>query len=291
MRVLLLAVALALVPARADVLRPDDFPEPLRDAARQIAPVWKDHPDDPSVLYQVAALYARAQHNADALGILARMERTGAGLSPRPRDGFAAIADDPGFQSFIARLHRRHPPVLRANVLRSLAEGDLLGEGMAYSQRTGELYLGSFKRKIIAFKPDGEVRELVPPGRDGFGVAVGVIVGLRVDDRRGELWAVSEVIGEPPPGLVVGVFRFRLPDGALIRAYPVPKEARELLNDLAVAGDGAVYVTSTNNGALIRIDPDTHEVGRSSRPDRSPIPTESPLPPTGTRSTSPGGTR
>jgi hypothetical protein len=37
------------------------------------------------------------------------MERTGAGLFPRPRDGFAAIADDPGFQSFIARLHRRHP--------------------------------------------------------------------------------------------------------------------------------------------------------------------------------------
>ena len=268
MRVLLLALALAVVPARADVLRAEDFPESLREAARQIAPVWKDHPDDPSVLYQVAALYARAQQNADALAILARMERTGAGLSPRPRDGFAAIADDPGFQSLIARLHRRHPPVLRAKVVHTLAEGDLLGEGMAYSQRTGELYLGSFKRKIIAFKPDGEVRELVPPGRDGFGVAV----GLRVDDRRGELWAVSEVIGEPPPGLVVGVFRFHLPDGALIRAYPVPKEARDLLNDLAVAGDGAVYVTSTNNGALIRIDPDTHEVGTFLPPGSLPDP-------------------
>jgi len=54
-RALALAVVVVVVPvvgpavsARADELRPDDFPEALRPLARQIAEVWRDHPDDPS---------------------------------------------------------------------------------------------------------------------------------------------------------------------------------------------------------------------------------------------------
>jgi sugar lactone lactonase YvrE len=65
---------------------------------------------------------------------------------------------------------------------------------------------------------------------------------------------VSEQIA-PLPGAVIGVFRYRLPDGALVRAYPVPATMGSLLNDLAIGPDGSAYVTSTRTGALLRIDP------------------------------------
>ncbi|HKE15840.1 MAG TPA: SMP-30/gluconolactonase/LRE family protein [Kofleriaceae bacterium] len=242
--------------ARADVLDLDGLPAELRAPAADVARVWKDRPDDPSVLYQVAALYARAGRARDAMRVLERMERTGAGLNPRPRDGFASLAGDPAFESLLRRIRRRHPPVLRARVAHRLAESDLVSEGIAWSQRTGELYLGSAKRKIVAVAPDGRVRDLVRPGAGGLGG----LVGLRVDDARGELWAVSEEIDQPLPGAVIGLFRFHIPDGKLVRAYPVEQGKRWLLNDLEVGPDGSVYVTASDSGALLRVDRDSGAV-------------------------------
>ena len=257
--------------ASADELAVDSLPEPLRAGAHDIAVVWRTHPDDPSVLYQVAALYARAGRTTEALAVLERMEKTGAGLIPRLRDGFAPMAKEPGFRALLARLHDQNPPVIHSRIARRIEEGDLVPEGIAYSEKTGELYLGSIKRKIVAVAPDGRVRDLVAPGQNGLGA----VVGIRVDDARGELWAVSEIMAEPLPGAVVGVFCFRLADGSLVRSVPIGADQGTLLNDLVVARDGAVYVTATNSGSLIRVDPRTHVaeafLPRGSLPDPNGI--------------------
>jgi hypothetical protein len=70
----LLALLLLTCAGRAsgDELDVAALPEPLREGARDIAAVWKMHPDDPSVLYQVAAIFARAGRRA---GGRARSER------------------------------------------------------------------------------------------------------------------------------------------------------------------------------------------------------------------------
>ena len=238
------------------------------DLPDELARVWREHPDDASVLYQVAAQYARDGRNADALQILERMERTRAGLVPRLRDGFATLAGDPRFQALLARIRAQNPPVLHAKIAYRLDEGDLVPEGIAWSERRRELYLGSIKRKIVAIAEDGRVRELVAPATGGLGA----VIGIRVDDARGELWAVSEIIQEPLPGAVVGVFCFRLADGALVRKFPIGKDQGKLLNDLAVTPDGAVYVTSTENGALLRIHPKTRKVETFLPPGALPDP-------------------
>jgi len=234
----------------------------------EIATVYRERPQDASVLYQVAAAQARAGRRDEALDTLERMERLGAGVDPRARDGFAALDAEPRYRALKARLRARHPSPGRAVLLHELAEGDLVPEGIAWSGRTRELFLGSVKRKIVAVGEDGRVREVVAPATGGLGV----VVGVRVDDVRGELWAVSEEMDAPLPGAVRGVFRFRLADGALVRAYPVPRAQGELLNDLVVAPGGEVYVTASTTGSLLRVDPSSGAVETFLAPGALPDP-------------------
>jgi hypothetical protein len=91
---------------------------------------------------------------------------------------------------------------------------------------------------------------------DAGAQGLGAVAGIRVDDGRGELWATSSVLGASDPGIVRGLFRFRLSDGALIAAYPSPAETG-FLNDVAVTPDGLAFATATDTGALIRVDTTT----------------------------------
>jgi hypothetical protein len=106
------------------------------------------------------------------------------------------------------------------------------------------------KRKLIAVDLAGRARDFVSPGDAGLGV----VVGLRVDDARGELWAASERMS-PQPGLVRGIFRYRLSDGKLLAKYPVRDGEADLVNDLAVGPDGTLYATASNSGSLLRVLP------------------------------------
>jgi sugar lactone lactonase YvrE len=234
-------------------LDPQDFPEAMRGEVAPIAVVFGRFPDDASVLYQVAALHARASHTRAALGALHAMVATGAGLHPRGRDGFSSLESEPEYERLIATIRRQNPPVLRARRAFEIAEGDLTPEGIAYSARTERLYLGSVKRKIVSVSLQGEVRPFAAPAAGGLAT----VVGVRVDDVRGELWAVSNAIGPVPPDAVIGLFRFRLADGVLVRSYPIEGGVPDLLNDLVVAPDGRVYATESNAGRVLRLDPAT----------------------------------
>jgi DNA-binding beta-propeller fold protein YncE len=81
------------------------------------------------------------------------------------------------------------------------------------------------------------------------------VLGLRVDDARGELWAVSNHLGNPVPGTQSGLFRFRISDGAPIGRYPLEDDGKHGLNDVVVAPDGDVYATATNGSTVVELDP------------------------------------
>ena len=189
---------------------------------------------------------------------LEQMVAAGSGVHPRTRDGFQSLVGNPRYIDLTARIRRDNPPVNKARVAFDLTEADLVSEGIAWSNRTRKLYLGSIKRKIIAVTTDGRVAEFVPPGRD----RLGVVIGLRVDDARGELWAASSLGfgGEPDTTATAGLYRFRLADGGLLGVYPLANDTNDFLNDVAVAPNGIAYATATNSGALLRIAPAT---GRS----------------------------
>jgi sugar lactone lactonase YvrE len=227
-----------------------DLPPELREQAFEVEKARQQYPDNPCILYQVAALYAKAGRAEEALATLRQMASKHAGLDPRLRDGFQSLAANPDYLRLKDEIRRDNPPVRNAQPAFSIAEADLIPEGIAWSEKQKRFYLGSVKRKIIEVDASGHARDFVPQAADGLGV----VVGLRVDDQRGELWAASEQMS-PHPGLVRGVFRYRLGDGQLIAKYPVRDGEADLVNDLVVAPDGTLYATASNSGSLIRIQP------------------------------------
>jgi len=236
-------------------LDPANFPAEMKDEVQQIDAGYRKFPDDASVLYQVASLHARARHFPQALAALHKMEEVGAGLQPRPRD-FPGLDKNLDFRQICFAIQKKNPPIQRARLAYELQEGDLVPEGIAWSQTARKFYLGSVKRKIVAVSEDGVVQDFVKPAVDGLGT----VIGLRVDDQRGELWAISGSIGPKPDDVVAGVFRYKLSDGSIIHLYTIQGSEKEMLNDLVVAHDGLVYVTATNSGALYRIDPASSKI-------------------------------
>jgi sugar lactone lactonase YvrE len=237
--VVLLACAQSRVAPLA--LDPQSYPIELRPLAAELSPIYRKYPNDAAVLYQVAALQARAGRRNEALATLARMADAGSGVDPRPRDGFQSLVDDPRFQSLTAAIRAANPPVLRASVRSVIDEADLVPEGIAWSSRTRRLYLGSVKGKILSVGADGVPTVFVPPSVD----SMGFVAGLRVDDARGELWAAAAQNGTP------ALYRFDLTSGQRRAAYQVPYR----INDLAIAPDGTAYGTATDSNAIVAVDP------------------------------------
>lgn len=244
-------------------LDPANFPPAMKQEVEEIGAVYRQFPNEAAVLYQVAALEARAGHKEQAMETLRKMAAIGAGLDPRARS-FASLADDKQFKQLKMQIAAANPPVLNARLAYTIGEGDLLPEGIAYSAKTRKLYLGTVKRKIVSIAEDGTYAQLVAPGAGGLAA----VVGVRVDDERGELWAVSNVIKDKTPDMVTGLFRFRLADGKLIKAYPIESAEKEMLNDVAVAKDGSAYATASVSGALWRVAPGA-EKAEKFMPDKS----------------------
>ena len=246
-------------------LRPVDYPADQREEVAMIARAYTEDPDDAAVLYQVAANLARAGRTDDALEALRRMAAQGTGVDPRPKDGFASLANHPEFQRITSAIRAENPPVLRGHELFSVEEGDLCPEGIAWSAKTERFYMGSGKRKIVSFDRKGHMETLVPPGKGGLGV----VIGVRVDDARGELWAASAVLDGKPEGALVGLMRVRLADGEILGSYPAGARD-DLVNDVAVLPDGTAYATLTTAGRLLRVDPRSGRVDQVLAPRAIP---------------------
>jgi sugar lactone lactonase YvrE len=244
-------------------IRPAELPADQREEAAVIVAAYEREPDDAAALYQIASLLATSGRTDDALEALRRMAAFGTGIDPRVRDGFESIAAHPEFQRIVADIRAKHPPVLAAREMFTLEERDLFPEGIAWSAKKERFYLGSTKRKIIAVDARGHAETFIAPAKGGLGV----VLGLRVDDVRGDLWAVSmRLNGEPADGLE-GLLRVRLDDGEVVGRY----EAKDSLNDVAVTPDGTAYATMTGAGQLLRVDGATGRVDKVLAPGAIPF--------------------
>jgi len=131
-----------------------------------------------------------------------------------------------------------------------VGERDLYPEGIACDPTSGVLYVSSLtKAKIVAVSPDGSARDFFPPGRGGYGRGL----GMKVDARRGELWALS--CHGPVTARRSRVSVFDLRTGRLKREYRQPDEENRLFNDLDIGPDGSVFLTDTFGHAVFRIGP------------------------------------
>jgi DNA-binding beta-propeller fold protein YncE len=142
-------------------------------------------------------------------------------------------------------------------VFRTVAEPDLIPEGIAYDPQTGRVFLGSFRKsKIVVVDADGIASDFVAEREHGFQAGV----GMRVDAKHRLLWACSGSAphqrggaAEAPPEK--GLFVFDVDDATLRWKFSAPQSGpADIFNDVTLTADGAAFVSGFLSGKLYRAD-------------------------------------
>ncbi len=223
-------------------------------AAAAVHAALAREPASPSLLYVDAALAAR-RDPALALADLRALDAAGWDNPLEPGD-FAPLAGNTELAAIAARISARARSVSTARVAATVSEPDVFPEGIAVDPRNGTLYLSSlWQRRIVRIASDGRV--------DSFADAAAglyAVLGLHVDERRNLLWAASDA--EPSlPGLTRAergsavLLGFDLATGRVAVRAVAPGRGPHLLNDMAIADDGTVYVTDSEGGGVFALAP------------------------------------
>jgi hypothetical protein len=219
-------------------------------------------PGHPGLLFSLARARARTGDRAGALAALERAAAMGFALDA-PGDSplrTLASADRSRFERVFARIRENRRPLAAAGERFTLAERDLIPEGVAWDDAGRRLFVSSlYKRKVVVVDVGGSgaARDFVAEGTGGLWQ----VLGMKVDSRRGRLLVCSAADKtmrgfESADRGRSGVFSFDLATGALVaKAIVPPDAATHLFNDLVLAEDGAAYVTDSEEGSVWRLDP------------------------------------
>ncbi|HJW34791.1 MAG TPA: hypothetical protein VJ505_15695 [Holophagaceae bacterium] len=204
-------------------------------------------PRDPLVLVNLAALRAGEGQGAEVEGLLAALAEAPGGLDPSDLRSLAPWRGTEAFRHAVASARAQFPPVVRSRRAFTLLESDLRPEGMAFDSRDRVLFVGSAKARILRISADGEVRDFAQV--EGAGAWV---LGMQVDERRRQLWAVVDdprAWSDPAAGGAT-LQSFDLATGQRLRTVRGP--AFGALNDLVVTPGGTVYATNSSDGSVVR---------------------------------------
>lgn len=135
--------------------------------------------------------------------------------------------------------------------------GDRLFTESLTSSRDGTVYVASYgidgfgARTIYRAAPGSAVAEVwIPPATANSPGYLGVFA----DDNTNTLWAcvLPERMAGGPQTAPSILRAFDLLTGAIKASYPLPTSGA-ICNDIAIAGDGTVYATDTENMEILRL--------------------------------------
>ncbi|MBK8322546.1 MAG: hypothetical protein IPL06_07320 [Betaproteobacteria bacterium] len=207
-------------------------------------------PAHAGALYVAARTAARAGDEALAMLWLDRLEKAGSGDELDP-DDFGSFAAGAAFRERADRFAQAAPPVGSAKATETGCR-DLLPEGTAWDARRREVLVSSGRlRAVFAIGADGRCRPVVPQA-DGGLLAV---LGMAVDAASDSLWVASTAapfMADAKPGEAGTALlaRIDLAAGRVVESVP---HRGGMLNDLAIAGDGTIFVTESAGGAILRL--------------------------------------
>ena len=194
-----------------------------------------------------ATLAAEGGDAEGALDLLEQLEAEGWPFLV-PESDFGKVAALPRFRALAARLAARTLRGGPAQVAFTVGPADLIPEGIACDDASGAAFVGSIGHRKIVRIDGAAARDLVPTGQGGI---VGVL-GMTVDRPRRWLWAAHNPVGKAARASGrSGLAAFDLETGATRAAAWLDGE--HLLNDVAVAPTGDVYVTDSERGTVWRL--------------------------------------
>jgi len=205
------------------------------------------------VIYTLACAYALTGDTAAALAMLNRYATLGYVADVEADSDLAALRRTPGLQQVRQKLERNQAPLVRSAVAFTLAETDLLTEGIAYDPREKAFYVGSVHhRKILRVGRTGRVSEFVTEGRDSLWSPL----GMKVDPVRRVLWVAVAALPQMS-GFVrsddgrTGLFRYDLGSGRLTGRFLVrPDGVGHALGDVTISRSGDVYASDSRSPAI-----------------------------------------
>src|SRR2546423_9700299 len=226
-------------------------------------------PDHAGVIYAVASGFALVGQADSALAWLDRLAQIGATRTVDSDSTFVALWSSPAFHAIQTRLDANRVPIINGKAAFRLPDPDLVPEALAWDALSGSWLVGSLsKRKVIKVRPDGSTADFIS-APDLLRV-----VGIHVDSVRGLLWFatwqprsdVAPSQGEPPSE--TRLFKCDLRTGRILRRYaPADSGTSHLFNDLAIASNGDVFITDTDQGWLYRIAANVDSLEVFLRPD------------------------
>jgi len=234
--------------------------------ARKIA---QRAPDHPGVVYAVARGYALVGQPAAALGWLSRLADLGATQDVDMDSAFAGFDTSAAFRALRARLNANRAPIVHGTPAFSLPDPNLLPEALARDPITDSWLVGSLaKRKIIRLAPNGTASDFVSDPE------LLRVVGIHVDSARSLLWFATWAPRAPTATHAedfpsdTRLFKGDLVTGHILRRYiPSDSGGDHLFNDLAIATNGDVFITDTDQGAVYRIRPGADSLELFLQPD------------------------
>jgi sugar lactone lactonase YvrE len=242
----------------AEAYKLKDYPlaiENFRKAAEII-------PDHPTLLYNLACMYALAGRKSDALASLSKVADMGLILPAQKESDLDSIKDTPEFNLIIKRFEASKAPVIKSSQAFVVHEKGLITEGLAYDPVEETFFVSSVhKRKILSVGKNGEVKPFASEQDGLFSV-----LGMSVDARHRVLWVTSTAF----PQMVnykkeedgtSAVFKFDLRTGKLLKKYVLSNETKKhALGDLTIQSNGDVFTTDSLSPAVYVIHPQKDEI-------------------------------
>lgn len=225
------------------------------EAAEFLRQALVHRPNHPGLTYRLAATSIRAGRNDDAIKALSDYAAMGLVLN-LDNPNFAPVANDPRLAAIRAQVTENAKPKGAASIAATIAEPQLIGEGLAIDETVGRIFVGSVhKRKVVAVT-NGAASDFVPSARDGV---LGVF-GLRIDRANNSLWAAASALPQVG-GLAAGekgagLFEFDLKTAALKRKALLTADGKEhVIGDLVLAASGEIYASDSVAPVIYRLRP------------------------------------
>ncbi len=212
--------------------------------------------ETPGVTYGLARAAARLGGRAEALAGLETYARAGLVRDLAADSDLVSLRGDPRYQRVAERLAANGRPLGQAVTAHAFEDAALLPEDLAFDADARCTFVSSIHRALV-LRVDGRgvEREFAqaPAGRRWGLFALGI------DGPRRWLWASAAATAtcaewDTADAGRSGLFAWDLRTGVLVRTLEVARDGRpHVLGDLCVAPDGAVVVSDSRSGEILRL--------------------------------------
>lgn len=242
----------------AEAYKAKDYPSAIENF-RKAAEIIPDHP---TLLYNLACMYALAGRKSEALASLSQVAEMGVILPAQKDKDLDAIKDTPEFKLIINRFEASKAPVINSSQEFVIHEKGLITEGLAYDPVQQTFFVSSVhKRKILSVSKNAQVKPFASEQDGLFSV-----LGMSVDVKRRHLWVTSAAF----PQMVnykkeedgtSAVFKFDLRTRRLLKKYVLSNASKKhALGDLTIQSNGDVFTTDSLSPAVYVIHPQKDEI-------------------------------